>query len=32
MKTFGGDRSTVFRTIRPFEGNPTESFFAKRER
>jgi hypothetical protein len=36
MKTFGGDRSTVFRTIRliavPFEGKPAESFSGKRER
>jgi hypothetical protein len=32
MKTFSGDRSTVFRTIRPFEGKPAESFLAKRER
>jgi hypothetical protein len=36
MKTFGGDRSTVLRTIRlivvPFEGQAAESFSAKRER
>jgi hypothetical protein len=35
MKTFGGDRSTVFRTIRlmviPLEEKPAESFSAKRE-
>jgi hypothetical protein len=36
MRTFGGDRSTVFRTIRlivvPFEGKPVKNFSAKRER
>jgi hypothetical protein len=36
MKTFGGDRSTVFPTIRliviPFDRKPAESFSAKRER
>jgi hypothetical protein len=36
MRTFGGDRSTVFRTTRlivvPFEGKPPDSFPAQQER
>jgi hypothetical protein len=36
MKTFGGDRSTVFRTLGrivvPFDGKPADSFSAKQER